>query len=382
MASQSSFPFVYPEVDYTDVVVVRHDFEDNITYSLSDFGQKIFLEVLGKLDSRDSHKRQVVTISAAEMEKMGFSFSRGTIYNHFVRACQEVRDMKVWLLSGDSEHEYITDLNVFTGSHKKYKRGDGKGQASKLLEAHFVLNDDIAPYLTQLTAEMRFSQFLIAQTRKMRRASSSRLYQWARRYHWLTISRSQTIKEISVDRLRAKISFSDEKHRQMLWRDFKRRILDSSIDEINDHTDLKLSYTTVRSGRGGRITGLEFTIENNNRFVVIDDSEAKAIEGLLVEQELPVLDSGVATIIRVQFPDITEATLSTLALYPKEIVMESLILYGRVISKKGKDIRDPVAYFLRVVIELQKQKTEFEAKTKADGEAEKSPYDWCDFDDL
>ncbi len=43
------------------------------------------------------------------------------------------------------------------------------------------------------------------------------------------------------------------------WGEFKRYVLDKAIEEINK-TDLNVSYETTRSGRGGRVVGITFTI--------------------------------------------------------------------------------------------------------------------------
>lgn len=379
MPKQESLPFLTMDVEYTDMVVVTNDFEDNLTYSLSDFGQKIFFEVLSRVNSRESHENQIITITAAELEKAGLGFSRGMIYKHFAKACQEVRDMKVWLLSADSENDYATNLSVFTGSHHVYKR-EKKGR--KLLESHFVLNEKIAPYLTQITTEMMFAQFLVEQTRKMRKAFSSRLYQWARRHHWLTISRPLTSITIGVERLKTKLCFTEDLEIKRSWGDFKRRILDVAVEEVNSFSDLHISYTLLKKGKGGRVTAINFSIKNALMFEVVDNPEAKALEGLLLEADTPSLDAGLAALIKSQFPEADEFLLSTLALIPKEVVVESLLTYGRVAAGKGKTIEKPFEYFMKIVSGMQKEEARLERESGERYESDPEWYKDSDFSDV
>jgi plasmid replication initiation protein len=44
------------------------------------------------------------------------------------------------------------------------------------------------------------------------------------------------------------------------WCDFKRRVLDVAVDEINEKSDLHVEYELMRSGRGGKIYGIDFEV--------------------------------------------------------------------------------------------------------------------------
>lgn len=44
------------------------------------------------------------------------------------------------------------------------------------------------------------------------------------------------------------------------WADFKKGVLDVAIPEINEKSDLNVSYTAERAGRGGKIVGVTFLI--------------------------------------------------------------------------------------------------------------------------
>jgi hypothetical protein len=52
------------------------------------------------------------------------------------------------------------------------------------------------------------------------------------------------------------------------WSDFKRRILDSNQKALAENTDIRYTYEPIRNGRGGKVTGINFTIKKNNGVAV------------------------------------------------------------------------------------------------------------------
>lgn len=49
------------------------------------------------------------------------------------------------------------------------------------------------------------------------------------------------------------------------WYDFKRYVLDTAVKEINRKTDMKISYVPLKSGRGAKVRGVEFTVDLTER---------------------------------------------------------------------------------------------------------------------
>lgn len=60
-----------------------------------------------------------------------------------------------------------------------------------------------------------------------------------------------------------------------VWKDFRKRILDPSIVQINANTDLEVSYSTMTEGSNRRVAGITFRIRKNrtNAFVSLKESE-------------------------------------------------------------------------------------------------------------
>ena len=344
-ANQLTIPFMH-DGNSKDTVVMRHDFED-ARYSLSNMGQKILYEILAKLDSFSSAEDQLVCLTAAELEELGIGFSKTNIYTKFESACDEVQNLKVYFIGEDKEHIYKGSVNIFRGNVTKFKKTEGK---PKLTEAFFSISKEAAPYLTELTKDMRFTRFLISHTRKLKKASSMRLYQWLRKNHWLTIKRPNTVVEIKVDELRAKL---DNKGSYRVWRDFKRRVLDVAVNEVNELSDIRCTYEQGQIGRARKIITLIFTIWNAEDFEPVNDPEAKEIEGELLESGTPQLDDRIKTLVQSQIPNINDEVLKTLAIYEKEVIMEALLVYiGQATSRK---IKDPIKYFIGIVTKKVKE---------------------------
>ena len=51
------------------------------------------------------------------------------------------------------------------------------------------------------------------------------------------------------------------------WCDFKRRVLDVAVNEINEKSDISVKYDLMRSGRGGKIYGIDFEVTKKDRNV-------------------------------------------------------------------------------------------------------------------
>lgn len=80
-------------------------------------------------------------------------------------------------------------------------------------------------------------------------------------------------------------------HEQMMttWTKFKRSVMDVAIPEINEKTDLNVSYSPVKVGRGGKVVGVSFLITAKEKEV----SNKKEIEIVNAKQpdEFDLMDA-------------------------------------------------------------------------------------------
>ena len=78
------------------------------------------------------------------------------------------------------------------------------------------------------------------------------------------------------------------------WTDFDRRVLRVAADECNKSTDIYIEYSPVRSGKGGKVTEVIFTISKNPNYVSEKVKDIKP-DITLVEQVHEMLGGKVRT---------------------------------------------------------------------------------------
>lgn len=109
------------------------------------------------------------------------------------------------------------------------------------------LDDDLKPFLLQANG---YVQSKLHYYFDMNSKYSMRLYELLRSWDGLKQ------KEFSLEELRLSIDATKSSHIQ--FGKLKQSVLDPSVKEINDHTDLNISYTTRKHGK--RVVGVVFTI--------------------------------------------------------------------------------------------------------------------------
>ena len=128
-------------------------------------------------------------------------------------------------------------------------------------------------------AEQFFTQYMLSQTANLSSVYSVRLYELL--IQWKTAVKTPVF-ELSL--FRGQMGLNDDEYKDMS--NFKKRVLDLAINEINEKTDLTVSYTQEKRGR--TISGFKFTVRakdvNNQRdpntidaFTGRTDTESKNI---------------------------------------------------------------------------------------------------------
>lgn len=100
--------------------------------------------------------------------------------------------------------------------------------------------------------EEHLSSYDVRKVAKLTNAHTIRLYELLNTLH----SKSK-IPQVSIEELRDKLGVLEHEYKRIF--DFKRQVLDYSIKQINEHTDLKVSYEQHKKVR--TISGFTFKIE-------------------------------------------------------------------------------------------------------------------------
>jgi plasmid replication initiation protein len=105
-------------------------------------------------------------------------------------------------------------------------------------------------------AEQFFTQYMLSQTANLNSAYSVRLYELL--IQWKAAGKTPVF-ELSL--FRGQMGLNDGEYKAM--NDFKKRVLDLAVNEINDKTDLTVSYIQEKKGR--LIHGFKFTVKPKDK---------------------------------------------------------------------------------------------------------------------
>lgn len=167
------------------------------------------------------------------------------------------------------------------------------------------LDPKIRPFFFDL--KQNFTAFQLHMALSLDSKYAKRVYEMLAQY--------RNLGELKIDvvELKRRLYLYDDKtgiEQYKNWADFERRILIVAQKEINEKTDLRVTYTTVKAGR--RVASLHFIIKAGTQQMVIDyKDENTALFGRLVnefrlrkEQAQVVIDKFSATEIAKRLYDI------------------------------------------------------------------------------
>jgi len=228
----------------TKNIVVKDNALINASYNLELIEQRLIL--LAVAHSRRSEQTLTaatkITIGVSDYIDTYSTQGRG-VYDNIKRACKALFERQ------------------FTYAER---RGRGVRVATSRWVSEIAYNDDIAsiditfaPAVVPLLCELErnFTSYALEQVAELSSKYAVRLYEII--IAWRTASKMPII---AVDELRGRLGVADNEYIRMS--DFKKRVLDYAIAEINEHTDIIASYEQHKQGR--KIIGFTFTIKQKS----------------------------------------------------------------------------------------------------------------------
>lgn len=208
-------------------------------YKLSLQSQRIYLYAVSKVDE-NAENFNVIQFSLSEYaEKFGIDVNR--LYSDIQDIAKELMGAFV-MIKISEEHWKIYHLM----STCEYNHG--------VLTIKF--DKEMKPYLLNL--KEKYSQHLVEITMKFTSKYSIRLYQIlkANQYKF----ELHNIEYIEYDLVTLKEMLGLEKKQYEKFKDFRVNVLDRAKKEINQKSDIKFNYDTVKLGR--KIIGIKFMVES------------------------------------------------------------------------------------------------------------------------
>jgi plasmid replication initiation protein len=234
------------------IEVRQHNAITNARYEYSEMQLDIFLYLLAKL--RKDKTDGVYEVSVIEMSKL-----TGKKYNYQqLRLATEGMGSRMFEVSTPKSY-----IQLWMFQRIEYVHGTG------VIEVEFA--NPIKPYLFDL--KDNFTSFQLYAALRLGSKFAKRIYTLCSQ--WKDKGQTQIF---SLDEFKKMLSLIDDKGNEQFERlsDFKRYVLDASVKQINQHTDLEIGYTLEKKGRS--FNSIAFRVKSQPLAVVLPlkDEHSKA----------------------------------------------------------------------------------------------------------
>jgi plasmid replication initiation protein len=216
----------------------------NASYHLDLVEQRLILLSIieARLSGKGINANEPLTIHAESYAKH-FGVTRQAAYLALKEACKNLFERRF----SYRERRERGQINITTRWVSQIGYLDDKAMVE------LIFSPAVVPLITKL--EEQFTKYDIEQVSNLSSAYAIRLYELL--ICWRNQSKTPIIE---LKEFRKKMGILDNEYEHM--HDFKSRVLDIAILQINKHTDINVSYEQYKQGRV--ITGFSFTFKQKN----------------------------------------------------------------------------------------------------------------------
>lgn len=188
----------------------------------------------------------------------------------------------------ESHFEY-EDIHQQTGkpAHRVVRWTQSVTYVDKAGMIELQFTDAVIPLITRLSEQ--YTEYDLKQVSELQSEYAIRLYELM--MQWKSVGKTN---KITLSELRSKLGVQPEQYKQMC--NFKTRVLDLAVSQINEYTDITATYEQHKTGR--TITAMSFMFKakkapklatNEDTFIKMKDSQIKLFSSKLAA--LPELGS-------------------------------------------------------------------------------------------
>lgn len=218
-------------------LIVKDNALINASYSLELTEQRIILlAILKARENKTPHNQELIV--TAQSYITAFNVHRNTAYKTLKTACDNLFTRQF------TYQRYNSNGNI-EQVRSRWVQSVIYAENESYIKIKFT--DEILPLVTML--EKHFTSYELQQVASLKSVHSIRLYELLIQYR--TVGKI----EISLDDLRLKLGINESEYPRM--DNFKNRVLDVGIQQINEHSDITVKYEQVKQGRN--ITGFKFS---------------------------------------------------------------------------------------------------------------------------
>lgn len=235
-------------------VVKANEIVQKARYDLNITELKAFAYILSKIKPNDTEGMEYTFTIKDYCQVLGIDYKNGGNYNYIKTTLKNLRDKSFWLL--DEKGQEVT---VGWLSKVKINKGSGK--------IIVKLDEDIQKYVLGLFDN--YTQYSLLSTLPMKSSYSFRIYELLKSY---AFTKSH---EFDIDDLKSKLGATHYEN----FKDFRKKVIEVAVKEINEYTDIEVSWEPVNKGR--KVIAVKFYIKQKDTWgqYVASSRAVNQIEG-------------------------------------------------------------------------------------------------------
>ena len=215
-------------------IVKANDIIQKSRFILQVQEQKIILYLISKIKPEDMELKEHVFQIKDFCRVCGLDDNNGKNYSNIKQTLKDLRDKSIWITLENNRERTLSWFD-----YVEMDKNDGL--------VTIKISDMMKPYLLHL--KEHYTQYELLYTLAMRSQYSIRIYELLKSYE------CQQSKIFDIDELK-KILFA-EKYK--LFGDFRRKVLDIAMREINELSDISVTYGIIKESQ--RFAQIEFIIK-------------------------------------------------------------------------------------------------------------------------
>ena len=227
----------YWEQERNHLVVKHNSIIQKTRYSLSTQQQKVLLYTISKIQPGDDDFKEYEFDLKDLCVLFGIE-SHGNTYANFRDSIKELADASFWLLDKEKNSVLVRWFSKVIISNDNTK-------------VNIRFDADLKPWLLELAGQ--FTSYELSNTLLMKSKYSIRIYEILKSYEAIGMYKTD------IDTLKILLDCAGD---YKVFADFRRRVLDVAINEINEYSDLQIEMTPLRTNRA--FTHLMFMIEKKD----------------------------------------------------------------------------------------------------------------------
>lgn len=227
----------YWEQERNHLVVKHNSIIQKTRYSLSTQQQKVLLYTISKIQPGDDDFKEYEFDLKDLCVLFGIE-SHGNTYANFRDSIKELADASFWLLDKERNSVLVRWFSKVIVSNDNTK-------------VNIRFDADLKPWLLELAGQ--FTSYELSNTLLMKSKYSIRIYEILKSYEAIGMYKTD------IEAFKIILDCADN---FAVFKDFRRRVLDVAMAEINEYSDLQVEFTPLRTNRA--FTHLIFTINRKD----------------------------------------------------------------------------------------------------------------------